>query len=490
MAVRTCIGLILIVQIVTVAAAGLSPTVQEWVDITLLRHSEAWDEEAGMIGNSKGHGTRGTMFYALGLLQRGREEDAGRACKAIRSVCKQQYIARGTNYHGTFSRSDTDKPPADGGDHDPNWREFIGLSMVLVLEQCGDSVDEVTRQAMLDALRNACEGAYERDVSRRYTNISLMSAFLLSWGAGHFDTPEWKVRGEKLSREIYEGFNKHKTFSEYNSPTYNGVNLWALAAWRVIAPTPEMAVMGTEMEAGLWRDIARSYHAGLGNMCGPYDRSYGMDMGRYFAITGIAIALATESPVSMPDPNNDTHLHDVAYLPLLALLGLRVPEDAMAHLKSFQGERRYARIIEGGSANRRAYSWLYDTYMVGVQTNARVRKATTQFHPVTVHWKGTNDVIYWIRFIGDSPVSVSLLDDAIEIKPLRKSVQSVLCFEVSAPGADTESFTNESWNLPGITIKTPVIPVTPEVTQHNDAFMVSYTVPPGHERNRLIIKVK
>jgi len=90
-------------------------------------------------------------------------------------------------------------------------------------------------------------------------------------------------------------FKKHKTFSEYNSPTYNGVNLWALAAWRVMAPTPGMAVMGMEMEAGLWRDIARSYHAGLGNICGPYDRSYGMDMRRYFAITGIAIALRTHA---------------------------------------------------------------------------------------------------------------------------------------------------------------------------------------------------
>lgn len=488
MVVKTCIGLVLILTTMGIAHADVSPAVQKWVDIVLVRSGETWDEEAGMLGNSKGHSTRGTMFYALGLLQRGHEEDGERACNAIRSVCNQQYVAPGTNYHGTFSRSDKEQPPADGGSHDPNWREFIGLSMILVLEQCGESVDEITRQAMLDALRYACEGAYERNVRWQYTNISLMSAFLLSWGGKQFDTPEWKTRGEKLSRDIYENFSKDKTFSEYNSPTYNGVNLWALAAWRVIAPVPEMAVMGAEMEADLWRDIARSYHAGLGNVCGPYDRSYGMDMGRYFAITGIAIALATESPITMPDLYNSIHRHDRAYLPLLALLGLRVPDDAMTHLKSFQGARRYARIVERGSADRRAYSWLYDTYMVGVQTNARVRKATTQFHPVTVHWKGNNGSVYWIRFIGDIPVIISLVDNAIEITPERKA-RSVLCFEVYAPGAGKADFDAESWNLPGITIKTPVVPVNPEVTRKDNTFTVSYPIPEGHERNRLSIKV-
>lgn len=489
---RICISLALILQTMTIAHAELSPTVREWVDITLSRFGETWQEEAGMIGGRGVHGTRGTMFYGLGLLQRGREEDRERALKAIRSVCKQQYVASGTNYHGTFSRNDREPQPVGRAapfiDFDPNWREFIGLSMILALEQCGDSVDGVTRHATLDALRYACEGAYQRNVPWQYTNISLMSAFLLSWGGNQFDNPEWKLRGEELSRDIYENFSKHGTFTEYNSPTYNGVNLWALAAWRVIGPTPEMVAMGTEMEAGLWRDIALSYHAGLRNLCGPYDRSQAMDMQQYFAIAGIAIALATESPASMPDVRS-AHTHDMAYLPLLALLGLRVPEDAMAHLKSFQGERHYDRIIEEGRLDRRAHSRLYETHMVGVQTTSRGRITSTQYHPFTVHWKGNNDAIYWIRFLGDTPVVISLIDDAIDITYARTAA-SALRFEVYAPGAETASFNRDSWKLPGITIKTPVVPVNPEVTQNNDTFMVSYTIPAGLEKNSLIMEVK
>ncbi len=81
MTVGIYIGLVLIIQTMAIADIDLSPTVQEWVDITLARSGESWDEGAGMIGNSKRHGTRGTMFYALGLLQRGREEDRERALK-------------------------------------------------------------------------------------------------------------------------------------------------------------------------------------------------------------------------------------------------------------------------------------------------------------------------------------------------------------------------------------------------------------------------
>ena len=128
MTCRIGIGLVLVFPVMAIAHADLSPTVQEWVDIVLTRSGESWNEAAGMVGNSKGHGTRSTMFYALGLLQRGREEDRERALKAIRSVCRLQYLAPGTSYHGTFSRTDKEPPRVGKGDafrdHDPNWRDF------------------------------------------------------------------------------------------------------------------------------------------------------------------------------------------------------------------------------------------------------------------------------------------------------------------------------------------------------------------------------
>jgi hypothetical protein len=492
---KASIGIVLVLQVVAAADAGVSPTVKDWVDITLSHFDEVWDDETDMVSDSRGHGTRKTMFYALGLLQRGQEEDRDRACRAIRAVCLQQFIAPGKNYHGTFGRSDNEQAPEGDGivwkDYDPNWREFVGLSMILALEHCNEVVDDVTRDAMLNSLRYACEGAYERNVRWNYTNISLMSAFLLAWGGKQFDIMEWKKRGEELSLEIYDNFQKHKTFSEYNSPTYNGVNLWALAAWRRFAPTQQMTTMANEMEADLWRDIARAYHAGLGNVCGPYDRSYGMDMGDYFAITGIAIALATESPVSMPSLiEGGSHFSEIAYLPLLALLGLNVPDDALSRLKTFTGEQRYARIIEDGRVDRRAYSFLYDNCMVGVETNSRASRSSTQYHPFTVHWRGEKDEICWLRFVGETPVIVSLSDTAVQIVPAHKKSNVVLRFEVYAPGATPASFTPETWNLPGMSVKTPTVPADPVVTKQRDRLTISYEIAAGSEEAKLIVKVK
>lgn len=296
--VRTCAGLVLAFQAAVMAEANLSPTVREWVDITLSNFSQGWGEAAGMIGDSRGHETRGAMFYALGLLQRGREEDRERACKAIRSVCRQQYIAPGTPYHGKSSVGDKDRPPADGGDYDRNWREFVGLGMVLVLEQCGDSVDDAARNAMLGALRHACEGA----------------------------------------------------------------------------------------------------------------------------------------------------------------------------------------------RNRRACSLLYDTCMVGVQVNPRIRNASTQYHPLTVHWKGEGGAICWIRLKGDTPAIISPPDGGINIVPARKS-QSMLTFEVYAPGAEAASFKAESWRLPGMLVKTPVVPISPKVTQNDGLFTVSYDFPKGTSGRRMVLDI-
>lgn len=491
------VSLILLCSFQTLMAAEveLSPKIQEWADITLSRFGDVWDEEVDMLGNSRSHSTRGTMFYALGLLQRGHENDRERACRAIQTVCKQQFVDPDRNYHGTFGRNEKESPPEDAAvqwkDYDPNWREFIGLSMILAIDLCEDGLDKATHDMMLKALRHACEGAYERNVKWNYTNISLMSAFLLSWGGKQFENPDWKLRGATLAKEIYDNFEKHNTFWEYNSPTYNGVNLWALAAWRVIGPTPEMVAMGKTMEVALWRDIAQSYHAGLGNCCGPYDRSYGMDMQRYFSITGIAIALATESARSIPDlKTSKRSFHDLAYLPLLAFLGVRVPDDAMTQLHNFQGERAYARIIEEGRIERKAYSFFNETSMTGVETNSRVGRCSTQYHPFTVHWKNKEGEINWIRFIGDVPVVITLDDDTVRFNPKRRKTKSVLCFEVYAPGASLSDFTRTTWKLPEYTLKLSCIPCTPAVERKGENFMISYKFIAGQENASLVVKIR
>src|SRR4051812_38604501 len=100
--------------------------------------------------------------------------------------------------------------------------------------------------------------------------------------------------------------------------------------------------MGAAMEADLWRDIARYYHAGLRNVCGPYDRSYGMDMERYAALTGLWIWAAIGSgDTPFPDPSQPfDHAHDFCFGPCIASVGAQMPADALPHFHAFQGARQ------------------------------------------------------------------------------------------------------------------------------------------------------
>ena len=88
-------------------------------------------------------------------------------------------------YHGTFARHHGEPhPPANAviwRDYDPNWREFIGTVFIILLKDFGELLPAELQNQMRHAIRLAAEGAFERKVAAEYTNISLMSAFLLDY---------------------------------------------------------------------------------------------------------------------------------------------------------------------------------------------------------------------------------------------------------------------------------------------------------------------
>jgi hypothetical protein len=53
---------------------------------------------------------------------------------------------------------------------------------------------------------------------------------------------------------------------------------------------------------------------------------------------------------------------------------------------------------------------------------------------------------------------------------------------VNVLGVEIALLNAESWDLPGMTIKTSVIPVNPDVTRKDNTFTVSYPTPEGHEK--------
>ena len=478
----TTAGLVRVSSGVAVSLDGLTPNAQQWVDAAFEVFDGGWDEDTGMSGRGRSHSTRGTMIYATSILLRNAPGDAERAHTAMTSVLRQQYDAPGKPWHGTYSRNEHEPDPSTMGSrlrnaYDPNWREFIGVAQIIALDACGDRIGEAMRADLLAALRRACEGAHARDVRPTYSNIALMSAYLLAWGGRRFGVPEWEEHGDVMARDVHTHFQRHGTFSEYNSPTYYGVNLYALALWRAMPVTDQMARMGREMEAGLWRDIGHFYHAGMRNLCGPYDRSYGMDMRKYHAMVGAGIALAADSRDPLPDDFRAGHTHDFAFLPLLAALGMDAPRDALPHLQAFQGERRVERVIEDGRNTRVAQAWLGERLMIGVERVLGQPRTSIQFHPVTAHWVLSDGDTGWLRLVNTMPVEANLDGTTVSMVFTRgkgPGKDGSIVFEIFAPDAGPEPFSSEAWRLPGLEVEVASVLGAPVVTKRDGLYEVRY----------------
>ncbi|MCC6167334.1 MAG: hypothetical protein IT329_08915, partial [Caldilineaceae bacterium] len=396
-------------------AAGLTQASLAWTD-------QFWDARAGLLaldpddhGMETRHSVRNSIWAALGLMLRDGPEDRARALATIAAVLDNQYDAPGTVYHGTFRRWPGETQPPDPvmwRDYDPNWRQFVGTTLALLLEEFDHTLPPALVSRIDRAVELAVIGEPPDRCTPAYTNIALMKAALMTWAGDRYGRGEWMRDGEAFGRAVYDLFQTRHTFAEYNSPTYYGVNFYALALWRAYAKSAALAQMGAAMEAALWRDVARFYHAGLRNVAGPYTRSYGMDMQRYGALLGLSIWLLVGQEAA-PFPHAAgmfDHGHDYCYGPALALVGTQAPAETLPHLQAFQGERLVSSRIAGerGTPDRVATAWLGQGAMIGAEGTASDDPAqaftrVNQFHPVTLHWQ-TPQGVGWMRLLHEGPV--------------------------------------------------------------------------------------
>lgn len=407
--------------------------------VSLARSSHAW----------RTHGVRETSWYAVGLLMRG---DTERAVEALTSVLSHQYVAPETPYDGTWRRSPQEpQPPADPvlwNDYDPNWREFVGCTFLLILREYGRTLPEDLVQRMSWALGRAAGTARARAVSPHYSNIALMSAYLMHEAGVLDDDPALASAGESLGRQVFGIWARTRAFAEFNSPTYYGVDLFALALWRGSA-SATLRGLGDQMEEGLWTEIGRRYHPGLRNVAGPYDRAYGMDLSSYVSLLGQWIALATgldRAPLPGGDPSQATHAHDLCFAPCFALLG---PHPAAAALLApAPREPRWVSTTVTESPRRIATSWLGPHHMIGAQDTGGTKSAADeQYHPVTVHWRGADGASHWLRVMPSAGVDATVT---------RNGVLAV----ISAGDLEFESDCRPEigagrWLLPGLSVTVP-----------------------------------
>ncbi len=445
------------------APARLSATGQALLAASVRFGDGLWDDRAALLwnsatatpGTSRKHQVRETVWYALGLMLRDAPGDRARSLRALDTVLGQQITDPGQPWDGTFFRSPEEPQPGQFSqrwfDYDSNWRQFIGTGFALFLIHYEDRLPADLRTRLDDSIRRAVEGELgEKRLTPNYTNIALLHGFLWTFAGQRLHRADWVAAGETWAAAVYDGFKAHNTFEEYNSPTYYGVDLYGLALWRADGPTDRLRRLGAEMEAGLWRDIAGFYHAGLRNLAGPYDRAYGMDMTHYVALTGVWLGLVLD-PALAPLPDLAKPLeHPLDFIAVsgLALLGAQIPADALPHFQSFQGERQVTRII---TSRRTATAWLGDRVMIGGEITSLSRSAgatsRTIFYPATIHWRPSTGAIGWV-WLRDTPrIDARASKNTLTVTAIGDSI-----FRLSAPSLTAANLTRDRWTLPGLTV--------------------------------------
>jgi hypothetical protein len=441
------------------------------------------------------HVVRETATLAVALLRRAGAGDAARAEAALRAVLAHQVDAPGSPAHGTFRRSPREPMPGPAPrewiDYDPNWREFVGSSLALALAHDRRlSADCVAR--LEAALRLAALGSLDRAVPAAYTNVALMSAFLLDFAGERLGEGAWRSAGEALARAVAAGYRSCGAFPEHNSPTYYGTDLYALALWRARAPSERLRALGADLEAALWRDLARFYHAGLRNLCGPYTRAYGMDMARYASGLGCWIAPVVE-PASAPLPplgDDVEHGHDLAGLVAVGELGTRPPPDVLPHLRAFSGARRVEQRISEDPP-RTATAWLGEQAMWGGEASGS-RAIHWQHHPATLHWRRPGGGVDWMKLVTAAPVDASAGAEGLTAAvhcglPSLREAEVPVWLELSRePDPAFELRDRAVWALPGLTLRLAVSPSPPF---RREGRRLGFVFPPGRAPRALELRI-
>ena len=422
-------------------------------------------------------GTRSASFLTTGLLMRNTASDVQNTASVVRVLLTLQHNAPGEPNHGLWMTSiDPDRDRVD-----QNWREFVGTGLLVARDRFPDLLGHEIVDQIDTALLLAAEGAKARDVDAHYTNIALMSAFLMDYVGSTQNVENLMAAGHAKATAIHGLFSKNKTFTEFNSPTYYGVNLMALEVWRALAKHEDLREWGADMEASLWADVGAFYHAGLRNVCGPFVRANEMDMAQGTAIVGLCIGMALNDLEATPLPaeRKDWLSYEIAYAPILSLLGVNAPSDVVPHLRQFQGDRTLQRKVPYGPYTFDVTAILKDGWMMGSGTG--MRRRWDQHHPGTLHWRTPGGEVGWLLVIGENAADCVIKNQAMQVFLSDPDPEHPLRVYVYYPDMSAETLQGSSWQLPGMSVTATSSLQPPTVTdkdtrRHGQVLEVSWPV--------------
>jgi hypothetical protein len=387
-------------------------------------HEELWDDVAGAVRLAPGvtpgvdlsalglHSVRETALGALLDLGDGRVE---RAVRALERVLGAQYPLVDQPWSGTFPVTFEQRRPPDVGavewvDYDPNWRQFLGCILALCAIHHGNEIPDSVVTRIDDALVRCVDGEPDARIASWYTNPLLMHVWLLGHVGVRTGSRERVDASRRRVERVAARFERLGDVDEYNSPTYDGVDLFALGLWEHHPPTPLHREVAETMLAGIGARIGALFHPDLGLMCGPFIRAYGVDLRTYVSLIGLWLddGGASREPV-LPAPldQHTDHVHDLYFLPAFQHLA---PVIRHVSVRDVPAER----VHEQRFGDACATSLLRPDLAVGWERGRRHEFSLDQYVPFSAHTaesSGGVTAVGVMPFAGTAAIDVERVGD-------------------------------------------------------------------------------
>lgn len=257
-------------------------------------------------------------------------------------------------------------------------------------------------QKIVKALEIQAVGAMRRDGTNGdnlvtgYTNPAIMRVLTVGWVGARTKNQTFIDFANKSSADILKLFNAGtKVFSEYNAPTYYGIDIWALAACIKYGPKDQhMTKNAGYLLTELWNDIGEHYNAYLGNSAGPYDRANSRDLTFDSAVLPLWFwGLLGYKNAPEPNKRQANLEYDAAEAASMAIVmdvvAQHISNSALDSLKKFGKERLVSKTIRESLDTdhvRVATSWVSKSLMIGAMEANETVVRSKQHVPAIVHW--------------------------------------------------------------------------------------------------------
>ncbi|MDD3428814.1 MAG: hypothetical protein PHG02_02260 [Oscillospiraceae bacterium] len=226
------------------------------------------------ISSGRVHRTRENTEFAIGLLQTGTPENVKNALHIFRTILALQDKKPDSPTFGIWPYL-LEEPIENMLNPDWNWASFISRTLIISLIEFEHFLPDDLKCDMKQALKNACISIQRRNMGADYTNICIMSSFVIALSGEILQNSDFIQFGLNKLEHLIEFINKNGSISEYNSPYYGLIDLEENGRILKYAKTLALKNAAKTLNNTLWRDMAHHFHSPTGQLAPPHTRCYG-----------------------------------------------------------------------------------------------------------------------------------------------------------------------------------------------------------------------